>query len=45
MGNIVINDRIDYFVTPDRNMEFRIVGLFYVKDGKIVEWQDYTMPA
>ena len=45
MGNIVINDRIDYFVTPDRNMEFRIVGLFYVKDGKILEWQDYTMPG
>jgi limonene-1,2-epoxide hydrolase len=45
MGSIVINDRIDRFDTGDNKMEFHIVGFFFVRDGKIKEWQDYTMPT
>ena len=44
MGNMVINERIDHFDTGTNQMDFHITGFFLVKDGKIVEWQDYTMP-
>ena len=45
IGNIVINERIDHFKQKDgREMNFHVAGFFFVKDGKIVEWQDYMMP-
>lgn len=43
-GNTVINDRIDRFDTGDNKMEFHISGFFYVAEGKIKEWQDYSWP-
>lgn len=45
MGNTVINERIDYFTRNDGEDAFHITGFFLIKNGKIVEWQDYTMPA
>jgi limonene-1,2-epoxide hydrolase len=44
LGNTVINDRIDRFENAEKKMEFHISGFFYVADGKIKEWQDYTWP-
>ena len=44
-GNMVINERIDHFDTGERQNAFHITGFFLVKEGKIVEWQDYTMPT
>jgi limonene-1,2-epoxide hydrolase len=44
MGSIVINERIDHFDMGKTQNAFHIVGIFFVKDGKIQEWQDYTMP-
>lgn len=44
MGSIVINERIDHFDMGATKNAFHIVGIFFVKDGKIQEWQDYTMP-
>ena len=44
MGNTVLNDRADRFDTGDNQMEFHISGFFYVVDGKIKEWQDYSWP-
>ena len=41
-GPIVINHRIDRFVTP-RPFTWEGVGVFFVKDGKIKEWSDYTI--
>ncbi len=43
-GNTVINDRIDRFENAEKKMEFHISGFFYVADGKIKEWQDYSSP-
>lgn len=41
-GPMVINERIDYFSGgPIRS--WRGVGVFFLKDGKIVEWHDYTI--
>jgi len=41
-GPIVINRRIDRFVSP-RPFTWSGVGVFFVKDGKIREWSDYTI--
>ena len=43
MGNTVIHERIDYFTREDGEDAFHITGFFLIKNGKIVEWQDYTM--
>jgi limonene-1,2-epoxide hydrolase len=40
-GPIVINRRIDRFVSP-RSFTWEGVGVFFVKDGRIKEWSDYT---
>lgn len=41
-GPLVINRRIDRFVSP-RPFTWQGVGVFFVKDGKIKEWSDYTI--
>lgn len=41
-GPIVINRRIDRFVSP-RPFTWEGVGVFFIKDGKIAEWSDYTI--
>jgi limonene-1,2-epoxide hydrolase len=41
-GPIVINHRIDRFVSA-RPLTWEGVGVFFVKDGKIKEWSDYTI--
>lgn len=45
MGPIVINHRTDRFVSTTRPLIFEGVGVFFLKDGKIVEWTDYTIRA
>lgn len=37
-GTIVVNERVDRF-TPERTLH--LAGVFYVKDGKILEWTDF----
>jgi|SRR6185312_6793006 len=41
-GPMVVNERTDYFDSP-RLKRWRGVGVFLVRDGKIVEWQDFTI--
>jgi len=45
VGPLVVNLRVDYFTSPDGQQEFRVAGVFYVSDGKIVEWIDALAPA
>ena len=40
-GPMVINERIDSFTRPDASPAFHLVGVFYIKGGKIGEWTDY----
>src|SRR5262245_58791702 len=42
-GPIVINRRIDSFRSTTRPLTWEGVGVFFIKDGKIKEWQDYTI--
>jgi len=37
-GSIVLNERFDRF-TPERTLH--LSGVFFLKDGKIVEWTDF----
>ena len=44
-GPMVFNERIDHF-RPGGSIPLRSwhgVGVFFLKDGKIVEWQDFTI--
>jgi limonene-1,2-epoxide hydrolase len=41
-GPIVINHRVDRFVSP-QPFTWEGVGVFFIKDGKIKEWSDYTI--
>jgi limonene-1,2-epoxide hydrolase len=43
-GPMVINERIDRF-SGGRLKSWHGVGVFFLKDGKIVEWYDYTIAA
>jgi limonene-1,2-epoxide hydrolase len=42
-GPMVITHRIDRFVSTSRQLTWEGVGVFFVKEGKIKEWFDYTM--
>jgi limonene-1,2-epoxide hydrolase len=42
-GPIVVTHRIDTVMIPGKpDQPFHVVGVFFVKDGKIKEWTDYT---
>lgn len=40
-GPMVINERTDTFVTPERTNAYHLVGVFFLQGGKIAEWSDY----
>ena len=41
-GNIVQNERVDWFETHDgKRYGLPVAGVFEVRDGKIVAWRDY----
>jgi limonene-1,2-epoxide hydrolase len=42
-GPLVMNHRIDRFVSATRPLTWEGVGVFFIKDGKIQEWSDYTI--
>jgi limonene-1,2-epoxide hydrolase len=44
-GPIVINHRIDTFTSKTNPLLFEGVGVFFLKNGKISEWTDYTIRA
>jgi limonene-1,2-epoxide hydrolase len=43
-GPMVFNERIDSFASGALK-SWHGVGVFFLKDGKIVEWYDYTILA
>ena len=44
-GPIVINHRVDKFTSSVHPLLFEGVGVFFLADGKIKEWTDYTIRA
>jgi len=41
-GPMVINERIDYF-SDFALKTWHGVGVFFIREGKIVDWYDYTI--
>ena len=44
-GPMVINERIDSFTRPNASPAYHLVGVFFIRDGKIAEWTDYGIRA
>lgn len=42
-GPLVVNHRIDSFVSTTRPLTWEGVGVFFVQNGRIKEWMDYTI--
>ena len=42
-GSVVVNERIDSFSRADGNVAYHLTGVFLVKDGKVIEWADYSI--
>ena len=40
-GDVVLTERIDVFVYPDKLIELPVMGTFVLRDGKIAVWRDY----
>ena len=40
-GDVVLNERVDAFVLPDKTIELPVMGTFEVADGRITAWRDY----
>jgi limonene-1,2-epoxide hydrolase len=40
-GNVVMTERVDAFVTPDKTIELPVMGAFEVRGDKIAAWRDY----
>ena len=40
-GPVVLTERVDVFVMPERSIELPVMGTFEVRDGKIAAWRDY----
>ena len=51
IGSLVINERIDkFFRMPDEkggtmDVIAAVAGFFYIRDGKIAMWRDYSIPG
>src|SRR5215218_119825 len=40
-GDVVLTERVDVFVAPERRIELPVMGTFEVRDGRIAAWRDY----
>ena len=42
-GPIVVNERFDRFTMPQRNINWNGIGVFFLTNGAIAEWNDFTI--
>jgi limonene-1,2-epoxide hydrolase len=42
-GPMVVNERFDRFTLAARSIDWNGIGVFFVKNGLIQEWNDYTI--
>lgn len=40
-GNVVLTERVDYFLVGGMFVKVPCMGVFELRDGKIVAWRDY----
>ena len=41
-GGVVMTERVDAFIFPDKTVELPVMGVFEVADGCITAWRDYS---
>jgi limonene-1,2-epoxide hydrolase len=44
-GDVVLDERVDRFFTPDRTIELPVMGTFEVAGGVITAWRDHFTPG
>ena len=44
-GPMVINRRVDRIVSPRGKQDIHVIGVFFVRQGKIKEWSDFIVEA
>jgi limonene-1,2-epoxide hydrolase len=40
-GDVVLTERVDHFVSPDRTVSLPVMGTFELDGGLITAWRDY----
>lgn len=40
-GPVVMTERLDHFIGPERTVSLPVMGVFEVHDGAITAWRDY----
>ncbi|HEX5265834.1 MAG TPA: limonene-1,2-epoxide hydrolase family protein [Acidimicrobiales bacterium] len=40
-GPVVMTERVDHFIGPERTISLPVMGVFEVNDGAITAWRDY----
>ena len=40
-GDVVLTERIDRFIGPEKTVELPVMGIFEIREGKIAAWRDY----
>ena len=40
-GPVVMTERVDHFIGPERTVSLPVMGVFEVNDGAITAWRDY----
>jgi len=42
---MVVNRRVDRIVSPRGKQDIHVVGVFFIRQGKIREWSDFIVEA
>lgn len=40
-GHVVLTERVDHFISPERTVSLPVMGTFEFEDGLIKAWRDY----
>jgi limonene-1,2-epoxide hydrolase len=44
-GPVVVMEKLNQFITPEKTRTSHVVAVFLLKEGKIVEWTEYFISA
>jgi len=44
-GPVVVMEKLNQFITPEKTRTSHVVAVYLMKDGKIVEWTEYFINA
>jgi limonene-1,2-epoxide hydrolase len=44
-GPVVVMEKLNQFITPEKTRTSHVVAVFLLKDGKIMEWTEYFLSA